>query len=131
LRDQIAVVGELANERVDLLERELKWGTAVQVAAYEAVGGKTEIECGGAGIACGVPAVLARQREHAEDAPNGDLPLACVDLTAEETDRGSDTIGTPEQIVRTHRGAFRAILPVGMMTPDCVSAVLTQELTGA
>ncbi len=70
--DEIAVVGELADERIDLAERERRGGAALEVAADEAVRRDAELERGGARVVDGGDAVLLGEREHAEDAAHTD-----------------------------------------------------------
>ena len=79
----VAVVGELADERIDLAEREGRGGVALEVAADEAVGGGAELEGGGAGVVDDGGAVLLGQGEDAEDAADAGLAVAAVDRVAQ------------------------------------------------
>src|SRR4030095_15180199 len=47
LRDDAAVVGELANQRIDLTEREWRRRTALDIAPHEAVVGDGDLQGGG------------------------------------------------------------------------------------
>ena len=66
--EEVAVVGELADERIDLAQRERRRGMALEVAADELVGG-AEVEGDGARGVDGGGAVRAGEREQPLDAP--------------------------------------------------------------
>ena len=81
--DEIAVEGELADERIDLAERERRRRPALEIAAQEAIGRDAEVERGLGGVVDGGRAVLLGEREDAEDAPDAGGALVVVDVRAQ------------------------------------------------
>ncbi len=125
--DDVSVVGELADERIDSAQRELHGRMPLEVAAHEAVRGDREIERGGAGIVDGGSSVLAGEREHAEDAPHAVLLLPVVDLLGETSDVLSCPLGAKEQILRAAGRARRPILLLRAVVSRPVPQVLAQQ----
>src|SRR5206468_2436596 len=77
--DEIAVVGELANQRVDLLERERQLWLALEVAFDEAVVREIEGERRRTRVLDARDPVALAQREHAEEAPSTSIaPSRCT-----------------------------------------------------
>src|SRR4051794_22832050 len=68
--DVVAVVGQLADQRIDLPERERRLRLALEVAPREAVGGHAHLERGGARVVHGNGAVFAKQGAYAENSPD-------------------------------------------------------------
>src|SRR5688572_28097650 len=62
--DEIAVLGELSDERVDLTKRERRRRLTLQIATHETVRRHTEAERCGACVVDRSSAVLARECEH-------------------------------------------------------------------
>src|SRR2546426_2135553 len=84
--DPIAVMGELADQRVDLLERERQLRLALEVALDEAVVREMEGERRRTRVVdAGDPVALA-QREQAEDATHADLTVLAMDRLAHGSD---------------------------------------------
>src|SRR5438876_1005654 len=68
---EVAVQGELADERIDLAKREGRRRMALEVAADDLVAGAREVERDGAGPVDGRGPVRAGEGEEALDAANG------------------------------------------------------------
>src|SRR6266700_1164263 len=77
--DVVAVLRQLADQRIDLAQGQRRLGIAVEVAAHEAVCRDAHLQCGGTGVVDGDGAVLAQQRSHAEDALDAPLTLVAMD----------------------------------------------------
>src|SRR5205814_9955040 len=76
--DVVAVVGQLADQRIDLTESERRLGVALEVPPHEAVRGHAHLQRGGASVVHSDGAVFAQQRAHSEDAPDAKLALVAV-----------------------------------------------------
>jgi len=85
--DEIAVLRQLADQRIDLRERQLGLRATVHVAPDEAVGGHAQLHGRPAGVIDGDEAVLAGQREDAEDAADAPLAVVPMDLLAQRSRR--------------------------------------------
>src|SRR5439155_15499523 len=110
--NEIAVVGELADQRVDLLERERQRRLVLDVAVDEAVVRKVERERRRARVVdAGDPVALA-QREHAEDAAHTDLPVLAMDRLAHGSDALSRASRPGQELERRRRRPLRAVLVV-------------------
>src|SRR5665647_2261911 len=66
--DEVAVLGQLADQRIDLVQAQRKLRLALQVAAHEAVLMGAHFERRGAGIVDAGNAVFLGQRQHAQNA---------------------------------------------------------------
>jgi hypothetical protein len=96
--DEIAVLGEFADERVDLAQGERRAGAALQEAAHEAVRRLAEIAGGGRGLVHRVGTVAARKREHPEDAPHPEGAIALFDVPAEDTNGRAGVFGPAQEL---------------------------------
>jgi hypothetical protein len=85
--DEIAIKGELPDERIDLLERQRHRWAAFEIAAEEAIRRHAELESGFGGVFDDGGAVFLRQRERAEDATDAGFPFMPVDVIADRADR--------------------------------------------
>jgi hypothetical protein len=65
---EIAIEGELTNQRIDLSEGQRHRGSAFEVTAQEAIGGHAQVERGLRGLLEDRWAVFLRQRKDAENA---------------------------------------------------------------
>src|ERR1051325_9521095 len=92
--DEIAVVDQFANERIDLPQSEL-WGT-FEVATNEAVLMHSHFESGRRGILDRGGTELLGQREHAQDATNANFSELGIDKVAECTDVRAGASGSPQ-----------------------------------
>src|SRR3990172_2755715 len=80
--DEIAVKGQLSDERVDLPERQGRIGLLVDVALDEAVGRHVHLKSKRAGLLDALDAVPFGETEHALDALDAELPVCGVDALA-------------------------------------------------
>ena len=92
--DEIAVVDQLANERVDLPQSEL-WGT-FEIATNEAVLMHSYFESSRAGILDRCGTELLGQREHAQDAANAGFSELAINKVAERTDVRTGSSGSTQ-----------------------------------
>src|SRR5438876_4322828 len=76
--DVVAVLGQLADQGIDLAQCQRRLGVAVEVPPHEAVRWNAHLQGSGAGVVDGDGTVLAKQRSHTEDAL--DAPLAAVSM---------------------------------------------------
>src|SRR5262245_4598466 len=87
--DEIAVERELANERIDLAQRERHRRPAFEIAPDEAIGGHAVIERGLGSIFDDRRPMLLRQGEDAEDAADAGRALVLMDVIADGADRSA------------------------------------------
>ena len=71
--DEIAILGEFANEGIDLAQEHLRMRTALQITAYEAIFVHADVESGGAGVFDRRRSVFLDQGKHSLPAR---VPLA-------------------------------------------------------
>lgn len=93
LVDEVAIEGELANERVHLPQRHGHWGAPLEIAAEEAVGGHAELQGGVRGVIHDGGAVLLRERQDALDAADTGRAVVPVDVRAEGADLRAGGLG--------------------------------------
>jgi len=91
--DKIAVVDQLANERIDLPQGELRG--PFEVATNEAVLMHSHFQSGRAGILQRGGTELLGPREHAEDATNADFSELAINKVAERTDVRTGSSSSP------------------------------------
>ena len=84
--DEIAIEGELPNERVDLAERQRHRQTAFEIAPQKAIGRDAEIERGFGGVVDDGRAMFLREREDAEDAADAGGAVVLMDVVADDAD---------------------------------------------
>ena len=88
--DDVAVVGELADERIDLAERErARPGAARGSGGRSGRSATPQLEGGGAGGVDDGRPVLLGEAEDAEDAAHAGLAVAAVDRRAQRADVGA------------------------------------------
>ena len=91
--DEIAVVDQLANERIDLPQREL-WGT-FEIATNEAVLMHSHFESRRASILDRGCTELFCQREHTQDATDPGFTELAINKVAECADVSTGSAGSP------------------------------------
>ena len=127
--DEIAVEGQLPNERVDLPQRQRRHGPAVEVALQEGLGGHAEFERGGGGVFDDSgTTVLPGEREDAEDASDAGGAVVAADVV---TDGGTGPLGGGEQGEGLRRGAGGPVRVRDAMPAPWRTQVLAEELAGA
>src|SRR6266542_1589199 len=112
-------MGEVADERIDLAQRERRRRVPLEVAPDEAVVGDLELQRGGAGVVDGGRAVRLREGEDAEEATDAGLAVVAVDRLAQRADVGADASGAREQRQRGGWGARGPILGTDRVAPGC------------
>ena len=124
--EEVAVEGELPDERIDLAERERHGRMAFEIAPDELVGG-AEVEREGTRVLDGGRAVGARQGEEPLDAPDGPERVVGVERRREGADVGADR-GRPRQEREGGRGgAPRPVVGVFAIAAGMLALVLAQE----
>src|SRR2546425_11246900 len=88
--EEVAVEGELADERIDLAERERRGRMALEIAPDDLVAGTGQVEGNRARPVDGRGAVLAREREEPLDAADGAQGIGGVERRRELADVGAD-----------------------------------------
>ena len=115
--DQVAILGEFADKRIDLSQAQRGLRTALQIAAHELVLPYAQFQRRGAGLVASRSAVLLGKREHAHDAADAGLGLTMVDRIADCADVGPGFMSPCEQLMRMERCAAGAVLiPDAMAT---------------
>jgi hypothetical protein len=129
--DEIAVVGELTDQGIDLLERERRCGLALEEAAHEAVGGELELQGCGAGLVDGGGPMLLDQGEHAQDAPHTGFAFPTVDGLAQGPHVVAGAAGSGEELQRRGGRALGAVLLAQAAPAPLLAHVLAQQRAGA
>ena len=96
--DEVAVLSQLADERIDLAQRQLRRDPPLDVAADEAVRRHAHLDRSSAGGVGGGAAVLPRQRQHAQDALHANLAVAAVDLDAKRANLTTAVVRSRKQL---------------------------------
>ncbi len=86
--DEVAVEGELADERVHLAKRQGHGWPLLEVATHEAVVRQVEVEGGLRGVVDRGGAVLPGEGRDAQDVPRPEFAFAVVDVLADRADVG-------------------------------------------
>src|SRR5438876_9001363 len=120
-------MGELADEGIDLAQRERGRCVTLEVAADEAVVGDPELQGGSAGGGDDGSAVLLDQAEHAEDATHAEGAVSAVDRLAEGADGGAGPRGLAEQRQRGRRGPRRPIVGMDGVMATRLAAMLAEQ----
>src|SRR6266700_2150104 len=128
--DQIAVLGELSDQRVDLAQADRRAGAPFQVAAHEAVGRQAQLQRRATRIVDAERAVLAPEREHALDAPLAHFRLALVDQRAQPADIRACAFGAEQELIHPRRRVARTVFGRDAMTAASLGEVLAQEQAG-
>src|SRR2546426_8617292 len=128
--DDVAVVGELADERVDLAQGERRRRVALEIAPDEAVVGDAELQGGRAAVLDDDGAVLLGEGEDAEDPAHARFPVAAMDRFAERADGRAGSGGAREERHRRRGRAVGLIVGVDRVTPASSTAMLAEQFTG-
>ena len=128
LLDEIAVLHQLADERIDLLEGEGRLGAPFQVAAYEAIFVHLQFQGRRASLFDGGQAELLGQGEHAQNAAYPQFSLFAVDGLAEGADVSSGACRSRQQLQGTERHALGVILRLDSIPASFLADMLAQEL---
>ena len=94
--DEIAILSQFANERIDLTQGE--WRSPLQIAADETILVDVEFQCRSRSILHGGDTVLLGQGEHTQDAADRSFPLSAVNGVTECADVGASAAGSGQQL---------------------------------
>src|SRR6266545_1443265 len=123
-------MGEFADERIDLAQRERGGRLALEVAPEEAVVGDAEFQGGRTGGLDDGDAVLLDEGQDAEDPADTDFAVAAVNAFAERADVATGPPRAREQRQRRRGGAGGPIVGVDGMAAPGLAAVLAQQDAG-
>jgi ribose 1,5-bisphosphokinase PhnN len=96
LVDEVAVVGQFSDQRVDLAQLQWRARLVFEVVPYETVRGRPHFERGLACVLDGRRAMLPDQRAHSQDALHASLAVGAVDLLAKRADVLARAAGASE-----------------------------------
>jgi hypothetical protein len=128
--DDVSVLLQLADERIDLAQAQAELGLAFQVAAHEAILRNTDFEGSGAGIFDSRQAVFLGQREQTLNAPQSLFSVALVQALTELADMLTGFVRTSQQLRRSLGDAPRRVLRKNAMTATLLAQMLAQQLAG-
>src|ERR1035438_3358263 len=131
LLDQVAILSQFADKRIDLPQAQRSLRAAFQIAAHESVLAHAQFQCRGAGLIASHTAVFLGQREHAQDAANSRLGLTMVDRVADGADVGACFTSARQQLMRVLWRALRAVLIADAMTTTLLPQMFAQQLAAA
>jgi hypothetical protein len=128
--DQVAILAQFADERIDLPQSERSLWTALQIAAYEAILGDAQFKRRRACIVRSHAAILLDQLENALDAAHSEFALASMDGIADSADIGSGLVCTRQLLKQRRRCAARTIRIADAMTAALAAQMHAQKRTG-
>src|ERR1035438_5940204 len=128
--DEVAVLHQLADQGIDLVQTQWSLRAAFQIAADEAIFLHSHVERGGASFIDRRGAVLLGQGENAQDAAHSDLALLAVDGVAERTDVRSGAARSPQQLRSAQRCSFGVVLFFNAIPAALLAHVFAQQLAG-
>jgi hypothetical protein len=123
LLDQVAILGQFADQWIDLPQAERCLRPALQIAAYEAILGNAQLQRRCTGIVASHAAILLRQLENALDATHSEFALPGMDGVADSADVGARLVGTRQQLKQRRRRTTRTI-----RIADAVPATLAAQM---
>src|ERR1019366_3401427 len=131
LLDQVAILGQFADERIDLPQGQRGLLAALQITPHELILAHAQFQRCFAGLVASRTAVLLGKREHAHDAANAGLGLAMVDRVADGADVGAGLVSPRQQLMGMRRRAPGAVLITDTMSTTLLPQMLAQQLAGA
>src|SRR5579863_1811215 len=131
LLNQVAILGQLADERIDLAQSQWRLRAAFEIPANETVLGHSQFQGRGTGFLRGGTAILLGQREQAHYAAQSGFALALMDHVADSADVLSCLVGSLQQAQRMRRRAPGAIFVADTMRAALLLDVFAQQLAGA
>ena len=123
LLDEVAILGQFADQWIDLPQRERSLRSALQIAAHEAILGDAQFQRRRTGIVASCAAILLGQLKNALDAAYSEFALASMDGVADSADAGSRLVRTCQQLKQLWRCATRTI-PIA----DAMSSTLAAQM---
>src|SRR2546422_10347014 len=124
--EEVAVEGELADERIDLTQRERRRRMALEVAADKLVG-RAEVERDGAGGVDGGRAVLAGEGQQPLDAAHGAQRIVRLERGGELPHVRTDRRGPGGELQGRGQRAPRPVVGGLAILPEVVPLVLAQQ----
>jgi len=131
LLDQVAILAQFADERIDLPQSERSLWIALQIAAYEAILGDAQFQRRRTCIVRSHAAILLDQLENALDATHSEFALASMDCVADCADIGSRLVRTRQKLKQRRRCTTWAVRIADAMPTTLAAQMLPQQLTGA
>jgi len=131
LVDEIAVEGQLADQRVDLPQAHRGLRVTFQITTDEAIFVDLEFQSGGARIVDTGRAVLFREGQQALNATHRAFRLPLMHASRECSNVRSGATGPRQQLYRSRRRAPGPILVPDAMAATGLTQMLAQQLTGA
>jgi hypothetical protein len=120
--DHVAVVTELANEVVGLLQHVLLVARPIREACDDPVVGDVDLERNAAALVDGSEAALLHQGQHAEDLASAILVSLLLDSLAQRTHVLAGDVVSPQQLLDLRRCPRTAVLGI-----DAEEAVLVRR----
>src|SRR5947208_3156911 len=121
-------MGELADQGIDLAEREGRGGTVLEVAADEAVGGGAAVQGGGTGVVDDGGPVLLDRGHDAEDPADAGGAVAAVDRVAHGADPRPGAGGPGQERQGGRRGAGGLVHGARRIVARTLGPVLAEQL---
>src|ERR1019366_5392417 len=125
--DQVAILHQFADERIDLAQTQGSLRAALQDASHEAVLGHAQLQGHGTGLVGGRAAVLLDQREHAQNATHSEFGLSLMDDIADSADAGSSLVRPRQQLLEVKWGTPRAVLIANAVPAALLPQMLAQQ----
>jgi hypothetical protein len=94
LLDQVAILAQFADKRIDLPQTERSLRAAFQITAHETILGDAQVQCRRASVVRSRAAILLDQLENTLDATHSKFALASMDGVADSADVGSGLMRT-------------------------------------
>ena len=126
--DEVAVKSQLPDERIDLTKTQRHLRMAFQIAPDETVLASARFQPDRARFVSGRDAILLRQGENTEDAPNCGFTLCAMHSAAHSTDMVSGPFSACEQLLCGERCSRRLIFFLNAMTAALLPQMLPQEM---
>src|SRR5258707_10415854 len=125
--DQITVVHQFADQRIDLAQTEGGLRTTLQVAAHETIFVHAHLESCRASFIDSGSAIFFGERENAQDAPHAHFALLAIDKVAKCTDLGAHSAGAAEQQHHTEGSALGVVLGLNAVPAPFLAYMFSQE----
>ena len=125
--DQITVVHQFADQRIDLAQTEGGLRTTLKVATHETIFVHAHLQGGRTSFIDGSGAVLFGERENAQDAAHAHFALLAIDKVAECTDMGAHSAGAAEQLHHTEGSLLRVVLGLNAVPAAFLTYMFSQE----
>ena len=115
LLNQIAVLEQIANQGIDLLQAHGSRRAVLEVVSDEAILVHSHLQNHGTSFIHRRCTKLFSQSEHALDAADGNLTLVCMQGATEDTDMRARLLGSPQQLMDAQGSSWRTVLGLDAM----------------